>query len=162
MLLLQTVTHVHCRAIRSVSTVALRIEHANGKYVTVNEDGSVEATGCVKDTSTSFYLRLSTPFVFTLESVQNESQYLLVNEAGNLTVAPLPELELGSGSSEPVSAPTYEWRFQVDAQGVLALTTSINDTDCFIAFDADGQALPPCDHDGIFASTPEVRRIEFE
>ena len=147
MLLLQTVTHIHCRAIRRgiLTKISLRIEHAGGKYVMVTEDGSVEATGCKIDDSTSFYIREPIPDVFTFESVQNKTQFLLVNETGDLVVASPPELE-GSGSA-PADAP-YKWRLQIediDGQGVLALTTSINDTDCFIAFNMQGEPLPPCE-----------------
>lgn len=95
MLLLQTVTHIHCRAIRRgiLTKISLRIEHAGGKYVMVTEDGSVEATGCKIDDSTSFYIREPIPDVFTFESVQNKTQFLLVNETGDLVVASPPELE---------------------------------------------------------------------
>ena len=144
-MLLQT---IHCRPIRSVSNgpkVALLVTHI-GKHVVVNEDGSLEATGSDKDITAHFYLDRRSTFNITLESVQNEGQFLLVNEAGNLTVAPLGLLEEESGSADSDYVSTYLWKLKPSPslQGIIALATSVNGTDCFIAFDESGQALPPC------------------
>jgi len=145
-----------------VQTMPVRLRLAllseeSGKFVVVGESGEVKATGDIDDPASHFYPTILHNGHIRFESALHPGKYLLVVQTGVATklIADAPTnfqigendlREFASGSGEQQTYYGHEWEqiFLSDPVKSAFRVDGSSETECFIAFDGQGEAVEPC------------------
>ena len=149
-LLLHTLNHVQAAPVNL--RLAIMAENS-GRFIVANSNGTVEATAAIYDTSAQFYATFPSFNRLQLESVQESGKYLLVNDAGNVTVD-YPEAE--NGTIYP-----HEWEqifLETPIASAFKITTR-DGTECYLAFMENGEIVYPCS--GNITAYDEEARLRY-